>query len=79
MTEHPPNCTKCDGKMEQGFILDFHRRGQIASQWAPGSPKKPPFFWFTIVPDETILPVGTFRCNSCGYLEQYARPEFAWR
>ena len=46
-----------------------------ASQWAKGAPVKA-FLFGTKRPDAQ-LPVGTFRCSSCGYLEAYARQEFA--
>jgi hypothetical protein len=32
---------------------------------------------FVIVRPRSVLAIGTFRCESCGYLEEYARPEFA--
>jgi hypothetical protein len=74
-------CPKCDGEMEQGFILDLAHGNyyQIASRWAAGVPQKS---WFTgtkPVPKDTVIPVGTFRCVTCGFLESYARQEFATR
>ena len=55
--------------MQQGFILDrAHERQREVSQWAPGAPEKS--FWLTTkLPDEALIPVGAFRCASCGYLE----------
>jgi hypothetical protein len=48
---------------------------QVVSQWAKGAPVKS--FWTgTKVPDQGRLPIGTYRCSSCGYLEAYARHEF---
>ena len=71
-------CPKCSGLMEQGFVLDNTDRagGSLVSQWAKGAPVTS--FWFGITkrPDAQ-LPIGTFRCSSCGYLEAYARQEFA--
>ena len=70
-------CPKCKSGMEQGFVLD-HTQGarQVVSHWAAGAPLKA--FWSgTKLPDEKLVPIGTYRCSSCGYLEQYARPEFA--
>ena len=73
----PKQCPKCDGRMEQGFILDFaHGGARLVSQWAPGEPHKS--FWMgTKLPEDKLIPIGTFRCESCGYLESYAREEFA--
>ena len=72
----PHTCPKCPGRMEQGFIVDNTYGGHIVSHWAPGAPKKS--FWVgTKIPDKSQIPIGMFRCSSCGYLEAYARPEFA--
>lgn len=69
-------CPKCNGRMEQGFVLDSTYGARIVSQWAAGPPEKS--FWSgTKLPDEALIPIGTFRCESCGFLESYARQEFA--
>jgi hypothetical protein len=62
--------------MEQGFVVDLIPGGRLVSQWAAGVPRKS---WWTgtQLPDDGLVPVGTFRCASCGFLESYARPEFA--
>ena len=70
-------CPKCNGEMVQGFIFDRadggHRR---VINWVEGAPEK--YFWtVTRVPEEKCVPVGTFRCSVCGFLESYAHPEFA--
>lgn len=62
--------------MEQGFVLDNSHGGREVSRWVAGAPLKS--FWVgTKLPDEDLIPIGTYRCSSCGYLESYARPEFA--
>ena len=76
MSATPLSCPKCEGEMEQGFIVDYSHGALFVSQWAPGAPKKS-FWQWTKLPKEGAIPVGTFRCSSCGYLESYARPEFA--
>src|SRR5271170_6266458 len=68
--EHHASCSKCGGRLEKGFILD-HTGASYAhrSSWTPGDPKKT--FWSGL--DITnAVPVDTFRCTSCGYLESYA-------
>ena len=62
--------------MEQGFVLDNTYGAMAVSQWVAGAPQKS--FWTgTKVPkDATVVPIGSFRCSSCGYLEFYARAEF---
>lgn len=62
--------------MEQGFVLDNTHGKRVVSHWAPGAPQRS--IWAgTKLPEEKIIPIGAFRCSSCGFLEQYARPEFA--
>ena len=69
-------CPKCKGGMAQGFVLDNTYAARIVSQWAEGVPQKS--FWMgTKLPDDELVPIGTYRCSSCGYLESYARQEFA--
>jgi len=62
--------------MEQGFVLDNARNTRAVSHWVAGAPLKS--FWTgTQVPEDKLVPIGTYRCSSCGYLESYARQEFA--
>lgn len=70
------NCPKCNGEMEQGFVLDMTYGAQRVSEWVRGAPEKS--FWTKIkAPATGRIPIGTLRCTSCGFLESYARPEFA--
>ena len=76
MTTSPQLCPKCGSGMEQGFVLDNTHGARIVSQWAAGPPRKS--FWVgTKLPEDEFVPIGTYRCSSCGYLESYARQEFA--
>ena len=76
MTKPTHVCPKCKGSMEQGFVLDNTSSGRVVSQWAAGTPLKS--FWTgTKLPAIELIPIGTFRCSACGYLEAFARPEFA--
>jgi len=66
--------------MMQGFTVDMGSSDMTlgarhVGKWAPGAPIKS-FIFKTKVPRKS-LPIGTFRCESCGYLESYAGPEFA--
>ena len=70
-------CPKCEGEMEQRFILDISPNLQLVSRWAAGVPQKSFWTGTKTVPEENLIPVGSFRCASCGFLEFYARPEFA--
>ena len=73
---HPViNCPKCQGLMEEGFILD---RGDYdikrVNTWVEGEPVKS--FWSGIkVKDKQQYQLKTFRCANCDYLESYATGE----
>ena len=70
-------CPKCNDVMVQGFIFDRADGGQRrVINWVEGAPDKA-FWTITRIHQEKCIPVGTFRCSSCGFLESYARPEFA--
>ncbi|HEY5936226.1 MAG TPA: hypothetical protein VIU61_16360 [Kofleriaceae bacterium] len=70
-------CPKCQSAMAPGFIPDkFDKLHGKLSVWRAGEAKSS--FWAGVTsPDETTIPIRTFRCVKCGYLESYARPEFA--
>jgi hypothetical protein len=63
--------------MVQGFVLERTDCGAAAvTHWGRGTPVKS--LWREIkIPAEGVIPIGSFRCASCGYLESYARDEFA--
>ena len=69
-------CPKCNGKMVQGFTFDIDGHLRKVSSWVDGAPESS-FWQNTKVPAEKCVPVGTFRCSVCGFLEAYARSEFA--
>jgi len=71
----PQKCPKCSGSMDPGFVIDSDYGTRRVGEWASGPPRKS-IWTATKMPDERI-PIGTYRCSSCGYLESYARPEFA--
>jgi hypothetical protein len=61
--------------MEPGFVLDLgHYSSPNEQQWVEGEPAKS--FWRGIsTKGREKLPVRTFRCDRCGYLESYAKAE----
>jgi hypothetical protein len=61
--------------MVQGsFKRDGWRRMVVS--WVEGAPEKS--LWKRAkVPPGNGVPVGTYCCSTCGFLESYARPEFA--
>jgi hypothetical protein len=77
MSVERTQCPKCTGEMVQGFTVDWAQGGQRrVTSWVEGTPEKS--FWHgTSVAEETCVPVGTFRCSDCGFLESYALPKYA--
>ena len=68
-------CPKCTGHMEPGFIVDQAPGGaNLQSKWVEGPPT--PSFWTTRgrvnMQGRELVPVTTFRCDRCGYLESFA-------
>lgn len=76
MSAEPTRCPKCNGEMVQGFIFEIDGSMRKVSTWVEGAPEKSWFFGSAKIPKEKCVPVGTFRCSACGFLESYARPEF---
>ena len=72
-------CPKCNGGMVQGFTCGREGPNRILSTWEEGVPEKVGWLFRQIrkVPPDKSVPVAIFRCLACGFLESYARPEFA--
>ena len=68
-------CSKCGQPMTQGFIAN-HTYGAVnVSLWIEGAPRAS--FWKKIkAPAAKSLPVATFRCVGCGFLESYAAASY---
>ena len=65
------SCLRCQSAMQLGFIIDGHQNGFAQEAWSPGEPQKS--FWLGLKLDrDQMLPVVSYRCLSCGYLESYA-------
>ena len=64
-------CAKCDGTMREGFLVDRAHNAARVAHWAEGAPE----YWFLRVlkmRGRRQLPVRSFRCAQCGYLESWA-------
>ncbi len=64
-------CARCDGPMKEGFVLDNNRHAPAVAHWAEGKPEYS-FLRTLKMRGRKKLPVRTFRCSRCGYLESYA-------
>ena len=65
-------CTRCHAHMESGWVPDHTQNGLLRESWCPGKPQ--PSFWTGLKTEDKnkVIPVTTFRCPNCGYLESYA-------
>ena len=80
MNDNSLICPKCKSEMKQGFVpgpsnLGFEKT--VICQWMEGEPKRS--FWTGVkgLWSRPKIPIATFRCIECGFLESYARFEFA--
>lgn len=66
-------CPKCNGQMIEGFVID-HPLGYSAypAQWHPGRPQCN-VFGGTEIEKDRLISIQSYRCEQCGYLEQYAK------
>jgi hypothetical protein len=78
MKELPSGCSKCGGKLVQGFSVEYIIGYGMVGSWLEGEPKKS---WqgAKVPPPDQCIPIAHFRCKDCGFLESYARPEFAMK
>lgn len=70
-TEHATACPKCQHAMESGFVADNTHGGTLQSTWVDGAPVRSMWTGLKLKGHER-LPVTTYRCTRCGYLESYA-------
>lgn len=74
--EDRKRCPKCGGDMTQGFVLDLVDLGNFhVPNWFSGVPQRGG--WQSIkVEQKKAIPIATFRCSACGFLESYAERQF---
>lgn len=58
--------------MEEGFILDETHGGQRQSRWVEGKPIRSFWTGLKIAKEARRLPITTYRCRRCGFLESFA-------
>jgi hypothetical protein len=72
----PATCPKCSGRMEEGFVLDRTYGANLQASWVEGRPAKS--FWAGMKLKGLVnLPITTFRCSGCGYLESFAPTSYS--
>ena len=75
-TTQSTTCPKCFGHMESGFMIERGggpRDRQV--RWVEGEPiSHSSFFPGVHLEGREPMPVTTYRCGGCGYLESFAIP-----
>ncbi len=72
-------CADCGGAMQRGYLGD-RGHGNVAGTafWVEGEPETARFLGMPAglkVTDRARYDVSTWRCERCGLLKSYARPE----
>jgi hypothetical protein len=70
----PKACPKCQGKMEPGFVLDRNHFEDAQGTWIEGALELNMWTGAAKTGKKEQIPVTTYRCVGCGYLESYAVP-----
>ena len=68
-----PTCPRCRSGMVRGYLLDRTHGGFGMGTWLEGPPVRSG--WSVRPRLEHSIPIVSYRCTGCGYLELYARPE----
>lgn len=74
MPESALRCPRCTGSMEKGYVADLTYGATLQSAWTPGEPVPRRILGGIKHEDGRDVPIVTFRCQRCGYLESYAPP-----
>lgn len=64
-------CPKCKGKMEPGYVLDEGHGTSLVAQWVEGPPSRSAWTGMK-TKGRRKLPITTYRCTRCGFLESFA-------
>ena len=64
------DCARCGRRMHPGYLLERSDTRRV-TEWVAGPPEKS--IWTGLrTTGRATLPVTTYRCERCGYLESYA-------
>jgi len=72
MTDHHPQCLRCQNAMQRGFMLDrVSNLSSSRAHWVEGAPSRG---WISGIFLSANLgsEVTTWRCRACGHLESFA-------
>jgi hypothetical protein len=66
------DCPKCGGSMASGFVLGYGNGTKTPATWVEGEPVKTVWTGLNLRGRKQV-PITTWRCGRCGYLESYAQ------
>ena len=69
----PTSCTKCQGSMSEGVMVDMAYHASVVSAWQSGPPTVSRWFGLK-VNKKALIPTTAYRCGRCGFIELYAPP-----
>jgi hypothetical protein len=72
MIDPTVRCPKCQASMEKGYVADLTYGAVMQSAWTPGEPMRRRILGGIKWNRNANIPIVTFHCPSCGYLEAYA-------
>ena len=71
MSDTTVRCPRCDGIMEEGFLLDSTYGAVLQARWVEGPAVRR--WWGSVQRrGRREYKVMAWRCTDCGYLESYA-------
>lgn len=68
-------CTKCNGRMERGFLVDVTHGGVLLAKWVEGAAVVSKWLGVRDLKKRRKYAMVADRCGKCGYLEHYATEE----
>jgi hypothetical protein len=68
----PSKCVRCDGDMQEGYLVDRNGGWYEPTKWFEGELKLGRLGGVAKSEHKPVI-VTTYRCVQCGYLESYAR------
>ncbi len=68
-------CTKCNGQMERGFVVDVTHGGVLPAKWAEGAANYSKWWGIRDLKKRRKYAIIADRCVKCGFLEHYATEE----
>ncbi len=64
------SCPKCQGTMAEGYMLSERQSMRVVAGWVSGAPQRG---WFGLKRVGKPIDIASWRCQRCGFLENYAR------